>query len=145
MFLGQYDHTIDEKGRITFPSRFREMLADGAYITQGFDQNLTVMTSSRWNLLYERISKMNTADPKIRSLQRFLFSNAAKIEFDNAGRFIIPQFLRDSSHLDGSAIVIGVGEIIEIWSPDLWAEQIKKLADPEISAQNFNSLDLTLS
>jgi MraZ protein len=144
MFLGQYNHTIDEKGRITFPSRLRELLVDGAYITQGFDQNLVVMTSTRWNLLYERINKMNMTDPELRNLRRFMFAMAAKVEFDNAGRFIIPQALKDIAHLDGNAVVVGVGDDIEIWAPELWEEQKSKLDDPAANAQRFNTLDLSL-
>jgi MraZ protein len=145
MFLGQYNHTIDEKGRITFPSRLRELLVDGAYITQGFDQNLVVMTSARWQLLYERINKMNMADPEFRSLRRFMFSMAAKVEFDNAGRFIIPQALKEVARLDGNAVVVGVGDDIEIWAPELWEEQTPKLDDPVANTQRFNTLDLSLS
>jgi len=144
MFLGQYNHTIDEKGRITFPSRLRELLVDGAYITQGFDQNLVVMTSIRWNLLYERINKMNMTDPELRNLRRFMFAMAAKVEFDSAGRFIIPQALKDIAHLDGNAVVVGVGDDIEIWAPELWEEQKRKLDDPAANAQRFNTLDLSL-
>jgi MraZ protein len=144
MFLGQYNHTIDEKGRITFPSRLRELLVDGAYITQGFDQNLVVMTSVRWNLLYERINKMNMTDPELRNLRRFMFAMAAKVEFDSAGRFIIPQALKDIAHLDGNAVVVGVGDDIEIWAPELWEEQKRKLDDPAANAQRFNTLDLSL-
>lgn len=145
MFLGQYNHTIDEKGRITFPSRFRELLVDGAYITQGFDQNLVVMTSARWDLLYERINKMNMTNPDFRSLRRFMFSLAAKVEFDNAGRFIIPQALKEVAHLDGTAIVVGVGDDIEIWAPELWSGQKNKMEDQEATTQRFNTLDLSLS
>jgi MraZ protein len=144
MFLGQYNHTIDEKGRITFPSRLRELLVDGAYITQGFDQNLVVMTSVRWNLLYERINKMNMTDPELRNLRRFMFAMAAKVEFDSAGRFIIPQALKDIAHLDGNAVVVGVGDDIEIWAPEFWGEQKRKLDDPAANAQRFNTLDLSL-
>jgi MraZ protein len=144
MFLGQYNHTIDDKGRITFPSRLRELLVDGAYITQGFDQNLVVMTSVRWNLLYERINKMNMTDPELRNLRRFMFAMAAKVEFDSAGRFIIPQALKDIAHLDGNAVVVGVGDDIEIWAPEFWEEQKRKLDDPAANAQRFNTLDLSL-
>lgn len=145
MFLGQYRHTIDDKSRITFPSRLRELLIDGAYITQGFDQNLIVMTTARWNLLYERINKMNMTNPDFRSLRRFMFSLAAKVEFDSAGRFIIPQALKDVAHLDGEAVIVGVGDDIEIWSPDLWDSQIQKMEDPAASSQRFDTLDLSLS
>jgi MraZ protein len=144
MFLGQYHHTIDEKGRVTFPSRFRELLVDGAYVTKGFDQNLTVMTTARFNLLYERINKMNMTDPNFRSLRRFMFSMAAKVDFDAAGRFLIPQALKEAAHLNGEAVVVGVGDDIEIWDPELWNEQINKMDDPEATSQRFDTLDLSL-
>ncbi len=145
MFLGQYNHTIDDKGRITFPSRLRELLVDGAYITLGFDKNLVVMTTVRWNLLYERINKMNVADENFRSLRRLMFALAAKVDFDNAGRFIIPQALKDIAHLDSNVVVVGVGEDIEIWAPELWDQQLHKIDDPEANAQRFNTLDLSLT
>jgi MraZ protein len=143
MFLGQYNHTIDEKGRITLPSRLRELLGDGAYITQGFDQNLLVMTSARFDLLSERIKKMNMADPDLRSLRRFMFSQAGKVDFDNAGRFIIPAALKEIACLENNAVVVGVGDDIEIWSPELWEEQKNKMKDPVANAQRFNTLDLS--
>jgi MraZ protein len=145
MFLGQFEHTIDEKGRITFPSRFRELLSEGAYVTLGFDQNLVVMTTSRWTLLYARINGMNSANPDIRNLRRFMFSHAAKIDFDSAGRFIIPPVLREAAHLNDAAMVVGVGDDIEIWAPELWTEQDKVLENPEVSAKRFETLDLSLS
>jgi MraZ protein len=144
MFLGQFEHTIDEKGRITFPSRFRELLSDGAYVTAGMDKNLLVMPSSHFNQLFERINSMNPNDPRVREYRRFTFSRAAKIEFDSAGRFIIPPVLRESAQLINAAVVVGVGTDIEIWAPELWAEQGKIMEDPEILTKSFESLDLSI-
>jgi MraZ protein len=143
MFLGQYNHTIDEKGRITFPSRLRELLADGAYITQGFDKNLLVMPSARWNAFSERIMKMNMADPAARKLKRRMFAPAAKIDFDAAGRFIIQPELREYAGMANDVVIVGVGEDIEIWAPELWKEQKTALDDPETTAESFSTLDLS--
>ena len=143
MFLGQYNHTIDEKGRITFPSRLRELLLDGAYITQGIDKNLLVMPSARWNAFSERVIKMNMADPTARLFKRQMFSPADKIDFDGAGRFIIKPELRKYAEMESDVVIVGIGEDIEIWAPKHWEEQQATLNNPEVNAQRFASLDLT--
>jgi MraZ protein len=145
MFLGQYDHTIDEKGRMTIPSRFREMLAEGAYITQGFDQNLFVLPKADFEKLYARINQMNLADPAARQLRRLVFANAEWVEFDKAGRILIPQFLRQAALLVGSAMVVGAGYYFEIWSPETWQKQNGDLMNSEANAQRFAPLDLSIS
>jgi MraZ protein len=144
MFLGQFEHTIDEKGRITFPSRFRELLSEGAYVMAGLDKNLLVMPTSHFTELAERINSMNSSDPSVRNYRRFIFPRAAKIEFDSAGRFIIPPVLRESAQLISAAVVIGVGTDIEIWAPELWQEQNNLMEDPENSTKSFESLDLSI-
>lgn len=143
MFLGQYDHSIDEKGRITLPARFREQLQGGAFLTKGFDNNLVVYPAARFTAFFERLNHMNNADPAIRALRRLILSNAAEIEFDRNGRFILPQNLRDAAHLNGTAKVVGVGEEIEIWSPENWNEQSGQNDNPDFTSQQFTSLDLS--
>jgi MraZ protein len=144
MFLGQYEHTIDEKGRLTVPSRFRELLQDGAYITQGFDQNLVVLTAATFDHISSRVNRMSITDPTARQLKRLIFSHADRLEVDRAGRILIPQFLRASAHLDGAAIMVGVGDYFEIWSPERWQEQNTLLQDGEANAQRFAALDLSV-
>ncbi|MDR3575929.1 MAG: division/cell wall cluster transcriptional repressor MraZ [Anaerolineaceae bacterium] len=144
MFLGQYEHIIDEKGRMTIPSRFRELLADGAYITQGFDQNLIVLTTSSFNSIYERVNQMSVTDPNARQLRRLMFSRADHVDFDKAGRILIPQFLRQANCLENGAMVVGVGNYFEIWSPELWKRQNDLLQDAESNNQRFAALDLPL-
>jgi len=144
MFLGQYEHTIDEKGRLTIPSKFRDLLQDGAYITQGFEQNLMVLTTATFDRVYARVNRLSMTDPVARQLKRLIFSNANRVEVDRVGRILIPQFLRSSAHLDGAAIMVGVGEYFEIWSPDRWQEQNTLLQDGEANAQRFAALDLSV-
>ncbi|MHC1741373.1 MAG: division/cell wall cluster transcriptional repressor MraZ [Anaerolineaceae bacterium] len=145
MFLGRLENTIDEKGRITFPTRFREILSDGAVITKGFDQNLLIMPSSRWNILSDNIKKLSITDANARTLKRQLYSLAAEIVLDSAGRFIIPPSLRNEAHLSDSATYVCVGDDIELWNPDLLAQQDKIMEDPELQAKRYEAFDLTIS
>lgn len=143
MFTGQHDHNIDEKNRITFPVRFRELVSDGAFIIRGFDDNLVVMTASRFNALAEKINALSFGDPDARELQRFLFGNASEIEFDKSGRFIIPQNLREFAHLDGEATVVGAGEKIEIWSPTLLKQRDERFSTPNAAAELARKYDIS--
>lgn len=144
MFLGQYEHSIDDKGRMTIPARFRDLLADGAYITQGLDQNLMVIKATDFNRIYERINQISLTDTAARQLKRLIFSHADRVDVDRVGRILIPQFLREASSLGGTAVVVGVGDYFEIWSPDQWHRQNDLLQDPEANAQRFAALDLSL-
>lgn len=142
MFLGQYEHTIDEKGRVTIPARYRELLENGAYITQGFDQNLIVLTAGIFEQIYQQVSQMNMADPAARQLKRLIFSSADRVEADKVGRILIPAFLREAAQLETEAIVVGVGSHFEIWSPGLWKQQKEMLQDTESNQQRFATLNL---
>ena len=144
MFLGTYEHTIDEKGRMTIPVRFRELILDGAYITLGFDNNLMVLTSEVFDKFSARINAMSITNQAARDLRRLMFSNAGQVMTDKAGRILIPQFLRNHVNLDGQAIVLGVGGYFEIWSPQTWSSRSTDLIDGETNNQRFETLDLSL-
>jgi MraZ protein len=137
MFLGQYSHNLDNKGRLTIPARYRDLLLDGAYVTQGFDRNLIVMTVSAFETLSHNVKQMSITDSKARMLRRLIFSNGERVEVDKAGRILIPQFLRQGAGLNGEAIVVGVGDYFEIWSPEHWAEQASRLQDAEANVDLF--------
>jgi MraZ protein len=143
MFLGQFQHNLDEKGRLMIPARYRELLAAGAFITQGFDKCLMVMTDVYFNEVYERINAMNLADPTARLLRRLILSNAYPVEVDKVGRILLPQNLRQVLALDGEAIVAGQGEYFEVWNPADWNEQMDQLQDIETNNQRFATLNLS--
>lgn len=145
MFLGQYDHTVDDKGRMTIPVRYRDLLQDGAFVTIGFDRNLMVLTAASFDKVREQISMMSLTDNTARQLRRLMFSNADRVEVDRAGRVLIPQYLRDAVGLTGTAIVVGVGDYFEIWAPEHWNKQNEQLTDTEANAQRFAALDLSLN
>ena len=143
MFLGQFQHTLDEKGRLMIPARYRELLAAGAFITQGFDKCLMVMTDAYFAQVYDRINSMNLADPTARLLRRLILSNAYPVEVDKVGRILVPGNLRQVIALDGEAIVAGQGDYFEVWNPADWNMQMDQLQDIETNNQRFATLDLS--
>ncbi len=145
MFLGQYQHTIDNKGRLTIPSRYRELLiADGAYVTQGFDRNLMVLTVPAFERVSQRVNQLSLTDPASRLLKRLIFSSAERVDIDKAGRILIPDFLRQTAELETEVVVAGAGSYFEIWSPNNWSGQAAKLQDADANSQRFAVLDLSI-
>lgn len=143
MFFGQYQHSLDEKGRLTVPARFRELLEGGAFITQGFDPCLMVMTEPYFKQVYDRVNAMNLADPTTRLLRRLIFANAYSVEVDKVGRILVPQGLRQFASLETDAIVAGQGDYFEIWTPSAWDEQMKQIQNTEANNQRFSTLNLS--
>lgn len=144
MFLGNFQHNLDDKGRLMIPARFREMLEGGAYITQGFDKCLMVLTEDYFKQVYERIEAMNLADPTARLLRRLILSNAYPVEVDKVGRILVPQNLRTFLGIEsGELTVAGQGEYFEVWTPALWNEQMAELQKTEANNARFSTLDLS--
>jgi len=141
--LGQYRHNIDSKGRLTVPARFRELLGEGAYVTMGFDNNLMVMTRASFEAVQKRVSQTPFTDPNARLVRRLLFSDAGYVEPDGNGRILLPGFLREKATLTEEAVLVGVGDYFEIWSPDHWANQSENLSDTAANAQRFIGLELS--
>ena len=143
MFLGQYRHTIDNKGRLIVPARFRDFLSEGGFITQGFDRNLMVLTSQAFDSITQRVNQLSSTDETARQLRRLIYATADRVELDKTGRIRIPQFLQDVAGFNSDAVVVGVGAYFEIWAPDAWDSQESLLQDPEANAHRFAALDLT--
>jgi len=143
MFLGQYQHSLDDKGRLMVPARFRELLEGGAYLTQGFDKCLMVMTDAYFKQVYERINAMNLTDPTARLLRRLILSNAYPVEVDKVGRILVNGNLRQFAGLESNAIVAGQGDYFEVWTPAEWEKQTAQINDTEANNQRFATLDLS--
>jgi MraZ protein len=144
MFLGQFQHNLDDKGRLMVPARYRDLLAAGAFITQGFDKCLMVMTDAYFQQVYERINSMNLADPTARMLRRLILSNAYPVETDKVGRILVPQNLRQFLGItSGELTVAGQGDYFEVWTPAEWKAQMENLQDVEANEQRFSTLDLS--
>jgi len=144
MFLGQFQHNLDDKGRLMIPARYRDLLAAGAFITQGFDKCLMVMTDDYFKQVYDRINNMNLADSTARMLRRLILSNAYPVEVDKVGRILVPQNLRQFLGIEsGELKVAGQGDYFEVWTPAEWKMQMDNLQDVEANEQRFSTLDLS--
>lgn len=143
MFLGQYEHTIDEKGRLTIPSRFREVLDSGAYITRGFRNNLVVLTPASFAKMTSDIGDISFTDLKGQDLRRWIFAHAVWAEVDRAGRILIPPFLRNHAQLVNGAIFVGNGDYFEIWSTETWQNHNDSL-NLENTIQQFSAFNVRL-
>ncbi|HWQ84508.1 MAG TPA: division/cell wall cluster transcriptional repressor MraZ [Anaerolineales bacterium] len=145
-FLGQYNHNLDDKGRLTIPARFRDTLTvEGAYIMQGFDSNLLVLTEATFDELSQRLNQASLTDATARLLRRLLFSTASRADFDRAGRILIPQYLRETAGINADAVVVGAGKYVEIWSAERWASQLQILQEPEANASRFEPYSILFS
>lgn len=128
MFLGEFEHTIDDKGRLAVPARFRARLAEGAVVTRGLDRCLALYPQDTWRALAEKLAALPTSRADARSLQRLQFSGAAECEFDRQGRIIVPAYLREYAGLQVEVVVVGLYARIEIWERRAWGE-IKRDAE----------------
>jgi MraZ protein len=142
MFLGSYQHNLDDKGRLMIPARFRETLDGGAYITQGFDRCLMVMTGEYFRQVINNLNTLSLTDPTARLLRRMVMATAFQVEIDKVGRVLVPQSLREFAGLNGEAVVAGQGEYFEVWSPTEWGKQLEQMQDTERNNQRFAALNL---
>jgi MraZ protein len=143
MFLGQFKHTIDSKGRITIPARFRDAFESGAYVTQGFERNLVVYTTVSFERLAKRANTLSMTDPEARAIRRVLFGGASEVSIDSNGRILLPTFLREYAELDGESYLVGVGEYFEIWRADAWEHELVDVMDADVNAKRFTDFDIS--
>ncbi|WP_250277353.1 division/cell wall cluster transcriptional repressor MraZ [[Clostridium] colinum] len=120
MFMGEYHHNIDAKGRVIIPSKFRDELGQTFIVTKGLDKCLVIYTINEWNTFEEKIKQFPTTDQGIRRFFRFLFSGACECEPDAYGRILIPQNLRKYANISKEIAFIGVVNKVEIWSKENW-------------------------
>jgi MraZ protein len=124
MFLGEFSHTIDDKGRLTIPAKFRDELESGVVITRGLDGCLWAYGRSEWETLAEKIAKLPTTNTAARNFSRFVFSSAFDSIPDRQGRILLPQNLRDYAGIQNETIIIGVKSKLEIWNPAKWSDVV---------------------
>ncbi len=125
MFVGEHRHTIDHKGRIAIPAKFRAKLAEGCVITRGLDGSLFIYTQKEWQKLSEKLSKLPIGQSDARAFARLMFSGASDVELDKQGRVVVPVHLREYAGLKNESVVCGVFSRIEIWDREKW-EKYKK-------------------
>ena len=141
MFIGEYNHTLDTKGRIIIPSKFRETLGDEFVITKGLDTCLFIYPKAEWEVFEDKLKKLPLTNKDARAFVRFFFAGASECTLDKQGRILIPPNLRTHSELKKEATIIGVSTRIEIWSDKNWKEYTE---DDNLSYENIaeNMADL---
>lgn len=122
MFMGEYSHSIDAKGRLIVPSKFREQLGDQFVVTKGLDGCLFVYPDDEWKSIEEKFRSVPLTTKDARKFSRFFFAGAASCEIDKQGRILLPQILREFAGLEKDVVLVGVLSRIEIWSKDKWQE-----------------------
>ncbi|MCI8977472.1 transcriptional regulator MraZ [bacterium 1xD8-48] len=133
MFIGEYNHTIDAKGRLIIPSRFREVLGDEFVVTKGMDGCLFVFDNPEWQAFEEKLHKLPMIDKGARQFTRFFLAGAASVEVDKQGRILLPAVLREFAGITKDAVLVGVGSRVEIWSKDRWEGTVTYQDMEEIS------------
>ena len=128
MFLGQYFYSLDTKGRLIIPSRYREYLQGEVVVTRGLDRCITVYPINVWEEIAQKVTALPITDRRGRALRRIFFADANKIELDRQGRILIPDRLREYADLTSATevAIVGLDRFIELWSPEAWQQQNEK-------------------
>ena len=143
MFLGEFEHSLDDKGRLAIPAKFRPGLGQGLVLTRGLDRCLFVWPLAEWRTVAEKLGRLSLMHADARRLQRLLFSGAVDTQLDRLGRVLVPSFLRTYAGLQDDAVVAGVLNRIEIWDREQWAVERTAAEDQSSElAEHLSNLGL---
>ena len=127
MFIGEYSHTIDEKGRLAIPAKFRALLKNGGVVTKGLDNCLFLYTKKEWQQIAERLANLPFNKANDRALARHFLAGAMDLDFDTQGRLNLPEYLREFASLKKKVIVAGLYNRLEIWNESAWKTYREKM------------------
>lgn len=143
MFMSEYNHTVDAKGRLIIPSKFREILGEEFVVSKGMDGCLFVYANNDWNAFEQKLTSLPLINKEARKFARFFLAGAAQVEVDKQGRILLPASLREFAGLDKDVVLVGVGSRIEIWSREKW-EDMNSDGDMDDIAAAMENLGLTI-
>lgn len=143
MFMSEYTHSIDTKGRVIVPAKFRESLGNEFVITQGLDGCLFVFPNEEWNAFEEKLKSLPMSNKDARKFVRFFLAGAATVELDKQGRILIPTVLREFAGLEKDVVVVGVGSRVEIWDKSRW-DEATTFSDMDEIAEHMSDLGLII-
>lgn len=143
MFIGEYQHNLDEKGRISMPVKFRAKMAGGAVVTKGLDNCLSVYTVEEWNRLAEKLAALPITSSASRAFARLMLAGATQVNIDKQGRITLPAYLREYASLQGAVVVAGLFSRVEIWSQEGWKNYKSNTeGDSSIIAEELENLGI---
>ncbi|MGM0897627.1 MAG: division/cell wall cluster transcriptional repressor MraZ [Bacillota bacterium] len=134
MFMGEFQHNVDAKGRLIVPAKYRELLGDQFVITRGLDQCLFGYPMNEWNKIEEKLKDMPVTKKDARAFTRFFFSGAQEVELDKQGRVNIPANLLSYAKIEKECVILGVSNRFEIWAKDAWDTYFEE------SEESFNEI-----
>ena len=140
MFIGEYHHTIDEKGRIIIPSKFRESLGDNFIVTRGIENCLFIYSMENWAKITDKLNSLPFTHKDARTFNRFFMSGATDVELDKQGRINLPSPLISFANLVKDCVIIGTGDRLEVWSEESWEQFFQSTKDSmsDIAENLFN-------
>ncbi len=141
MLMGEFEHTLDTKGRISMPARLRKDMGDTFILTKGLDGCLFAFSQEEWLNFETKLKSLPLSDQNARNFVRFFLSGATECEIDKQGRFLIPGNLRQAAKLEKEAVIIGVGTRLEIWNKSTWKAKDEEISADEI-AKNLTMLGI---
>jgi MraZ protein len=144
MFLGEFNHNLDSKGRLTIPARYRTALEAGLVVTRHpTDRCLMLFPMSEWEKVAEKVNNLPLADPRVSLLRRLLFSAAEDLVPDRQGRILISQRLREYAHINDEILIVGMSKFVELWNPSTWDEKVMdELTSGAINSELFAALNI---
>ncbi len=143
MFIGEYSHTLDEKGRVSVPAKFRLRFKEGVVVTRGLDRCLFVYPRSEWEIMAEKLSRLPITRPDSRAFSRLMLAGAWDVELDSQGRVMVPDYLRQYASLQKHVVVAGLYNRVEIWDEDGWQTYKSKAeAESESIAAGMSELGI---
>ena len=141
MLIGEYEHSLDAKGRLIMPSKLRMDIGEKFVVTKGLDGCLFAFSQSEWLNFEEKLKSLPLSDKNARNFVRFFLSGATECEIDKQGRFLISNNLRIAANLEKEVVIIGVGTRLEIWNKSTWEQMDKDISADEI-AENMTMLGI---
>ena len=139
MFIGEYEHSVDAKGRVIMPAKLRDDIGEKFILTKGLDGCLFAYSQKEWLNFEEKLKTLPLTNKNARDFVRFFLSGAIECEIDKQGRFLIPSNLRTYAKLDKEIVILGVGTRIEIWNREVWNQSGENISADEI-AENMDKL-----
>jgi MraZ protein len=142
VFTGEYRHSVDDKGRMAVPVKFRLQLEDGAFVSRWIDACLAIFPKNEWDVLAAKAGALPIADASARTFSRFIFAGAFEIDLDRQGRMVIPAQLRSWAGLEGDAVIVGARDHAEIWAPTRWDDYRREMESADALAQHLTGLGI---
>jgi MraZ protein len=128
LLLGEHEHTLDDKNRLTLPAKFRQAFADGVFVARGIDPCLFVFAPDRWETFVEgQLAGLNPLSREARQMSRYFFATALETDLDRQGRFVLTPALIEYAELGREVVVAGVRDHLEIWDPKAWRDQLNEV------------------